>query len=680
MPAEISSSSAVRTAKPNTRSSSRYSLSSVGKALADVMNKEPRDDKVIKKSRDSTRRMSAIAQTSTVTRRGSLGERQADKDTSPAATITRTSRRQSGLSRTDVISPPAGATRPVPSSSPVPAAFTRRATLRPRDPANGSALPKYRPRSVLVESNKKITSPPRLGTRRRLSSSDDEKEVVKDVAKIPPPHEKAARPISPLPHRAAQSQNAKLASPSTPSKMKPPSRRTPSPTRRTPPAKVGKTAQTTSPNRSAIPRPPSSSSSSSSVRTPRTPQTPTPVRESKSKTIGSPGSHGSPLRLPPRRQTESPLGKYSKPPSRTPKGNAPAQSPSGSVFNEGSSIDSVDDVEFLLGSAISPTAPTPAIPRIRPMGRKPNNIPETPSRGSALPTRANMSYLSPMPPAVDQSPSIRITRAGNDRGSLMSWDQLVTVGDMTLGEGEVENMIADVTAPFSGTASPAISHIELAIPDSPSLSALPSPNGYNSISQILLPDVTPSPAKFAQLTPDRLGVDSSLVMMLRLQLASMENTAKERLGQIQSLEHQLASAKELRLREADELAHQVTTLEEQMRCTLETRERTMVDQTATIAHLEQQLHWADVARDNAVKDAVCTASDDAMRLKAAAVDSENRRWQVACAAGAAASQWGSVRTAAEGELELLRSNRETLSVLLAGLDQSQRQMQTLVAA
>ncbi|KAI0052898.1 hypothetical protein FA95DRAFT_1482958 [Auriscalpium vulgare] len=660
------------------------------------MNKEPRDskdkDKLAKKPRESSRRLSAI-QSSTVTRRESLGERPSSREGD--STITRTTRRQSALAKTvtDATSPPpvfSAAAKAALSASPPPAAVSRRASLRPRNPATGSALPKYRPKSVIVESTKKVSTPPKLGMRRRLSSSDDEREPVKDPKKSPPvrntsPSGRAARPISPLPRRAAEpSSNVTIhISPSTPvSKMRHPTRRTPSPTRQSPsvhPAKVSKTAKIASPSASAIPRPPSSSSSSSSLRTPRTPQTPTQARDIKGRMTASPGNHGTPLRQAARKQPDSPLAKHSKQGAvlRSPRKDRPLQSPAGSVFNEESSIDSVDDVEFLLGSAIAHGAPTPAVPRKRETmhRRELSVVPETPSR-NALPTRANLSYLSPMPPTSDRPTA----RGGNDRGSLLSWDQLISVGEMTLGEGEIDKMIADIPAPFSGTASPAPSHMELDIPDSPSLSAMPSPIGYGSISQILLPDVTPSPAKFAHLTPERgTPVDSSLVMMLRLQLASMENIAKERLGQIQALEHQLTTAKEARLREADELARQVTTLEEQMRVALDTRETAMGEQAAVIAHLEEQMRGADALRERAVQQAARTAADGAMQIKVSAVQIEGRKWEAACVARGVATQWGTVRSVAEAELDLLRSNRETLSVLLAGLEQTQHHLCSVVA-
>ena len=261
-------------------------------------------------------------------------------------------------------------------------------------------------------------------------------------------------------------------------------------------------------------------------------------------------------------------------------------------------------------------------------------------------------------------------RAGHDRGSLLSWDQLVAFGDRTLGEGEVESMIADVAAPFSPASS--IADLESNVPESPSLSALPSPAGYGTISHVLLPDVTPSPApaKHSQSQfiseHSRPDADASLVVMLRLQLASMENIAKERLSRINALEVQLSTAKDARMREVADLAAQVSALEDQMHASLENRERFSEER----AMLEEQLRGAAVARESAVQDAVKRATEDMGRTRLRAETAARRRCEMAAAAHNAATSWMSVRDVAEGELDFVRSQRETLSFLLASLEQS----------
>lgn len=344
-----------------------------------------------------------------------------------------------------------------------------------------------------------------------------------------------------------------------------------------------------------------------------------------------------------------------------------SESSSSSAFMEG---DSADDIEFMIGSFVSPTAPTPALPRLHDR-RQQGEMPQTPSRMSNLPTRANLSYLSPMPPPTGAPPSLRLMRAGHDRGSLLSWDQLVAVGDMTLGEGEVENMIADIAAPFSPAASTV--DLQLNIPESPSLSALPSPAGYGSISQVLLPDVTPSPASTKNMQSLNIpengrpaAADASLVVMLRLQLASMEDIAKQRLTQITVLEAQLGAAKEARLREAADLAAQVSALEEQMHVSFDGRERAAEERLT----LEEQLRGAAVAKELAVQEAVKKVTEDAARLRVAAEEAMRRKCEAVSAARSAATSWVSVHDLAEGELEFVKAQRETLTLLLASLNRN----------
>ncbi|KAI0257324.1 hypothetical protein BJV78DRAFT_1161726 [Lactifluus subvellereus] len=656
---------------PTRKSATRYSLNVLGKALADVMNKDSSRERAAKKPRDSshsTRRISAASATTngSIDRRCSIGERPvAQEDTfSPTETITRTSRRRTAFQK-DATSP-ASLAAPAKGSTPVnPAVPTRRSTLRPRPLSNSSALPKYRPRSALVESHTVPPSSSRLGTRKRVSSSDEDKDAAEGVsAKLGPRNsEKAARPISPLPQRVLQT------NPST----DPTARTTSSPVRNTatpPPNQLGRTSKPSTPTRSAIPRPPSSTSSSSSLPTPRTPTRHT-ARGSSSPAKGGASSSRNPAHKPP----ESPLGKSMKQ-DTIPKivkvdqfNRSYSESGSSSAFTEG---DSADDIEFMLGSIVSPTAPTPALPRLQDRHQH-GDMPQTPSRMSNLPTRANLSYLSPLPPPTRASPSLKLMRAGHDRGSLLSWDQLVAVGDKTLGEGEVENMIADIPAPFS----PALSTVdlELAIPESPSLSALPSPAAYGSISQVLLPDVTPSPAPAkhmqSQLIPEHslhAAADSSLVVMLRLQLASMENIAKERLSQITALETQLSVAKEARLREAADLAAQVSALEQQMHVSLENRERAAEER----ATLEEQVRGAAVAKELAVQEAVKRVTEDGARLRLSAEEAMRRKCEVVGVARTAAKSWRFVRDLAEDEMESVRAQRETLNFLLMSLNQSRQ--------
>lgn len=232
-----------------------------------------------------------------------------------------------------------------------------------------------------------------------------------------------------------------------------------------------------------------------------------------------------------------------------------------------------------------------------------------------------------------------------------------------------------VDAPFQpGALSPALSSLT-ELPESPTLSAMPSPTGYGSISQVLLPDVTPSPAihnaalrfdEFAAETPPR--VDSGAITLMRLQLASLENVATERLTKIEYLEAQLQAAREARLRDTEDLANQISVLEEQVQESLRPDEQL----TQQVASLEEQLQHARSAQDQAVREALKRSEAEAKTSRANALQEQQTRWHASSAACKVASAWRTVHNTAEGELDLIRSNLETLAVLSAGLAQYQK--------
>lgn len=341
-------------------------------------------------------------------------------------------------------------------------------------------------------------------------------------------------------------------------------------------------------------------------------------------------------------------------------------------------MDSMDasDVEFMLRNVASPSAPTPALPRFRTVDLSVEPNPHTPPRPSlfTLPGRSNLSYLSPAPPSVDGSPFLRPQRRGatNDRGSILSWEALAQ-HNTSMGTPDVEHMLRDVDAPFHNLmASPTPSQLTLTdIPESPTLSAMPSPSGFGSISQVLLPDVTPSPAPhLISLRYDDAAnaspVESATANFLRLQLASVENTAQDQLSEIETLRAQLNAATEARLRDTEDLARQISVLEEQIHGNLVNKADDRLSQYA--ASLEEQLALAQTVRDEAVATALKQATLDAATSYTAAMRRQQAALDVAAAACDARAAWISVKCTAESELEMVRSSQEMLSVLLAGLD------------
>lgn len=345
------------------------------------------------------------------------------------------------------------------------------------------------------------------------------------------------------------------------------------------------------------------------------------------------------------------------------------------------SID-IDDVEMLLAPTASLAAPTPAIPRTR--SRKLPDPVTTPTRSGLLPSRQHLSYLSPLPPTKEESPVFRHKQPGNEKGSLMSWDQLARQSTHALSEEEGDSMITGVNLPFSLDSprtpavqlSPQTPPIQLSVPASPCLSALPSPGDYASISHVLLPEVTPSPAPHSELRYDNSlelpAVDAAIVTLLRLQLASAENTAKERLYQLQSLEEQLHRSKDLRLRDADELSRQITHLEEQLHMAVGAREKVDEERSSYTASLEDQLRHAEAYRDQAIEAAIIEAEQRALASREAAMQATQAKWEFKFTAKCVSGQWNTIQEQAKDDLEAIRADRQTLSVLLAGLGQSQQ--------
>ncbi|KAG6888764.1 hypothetical protein C0992_007555 [Termitomyces sp. T32_za158] len=521
--------------KPSTRSSIRLSLGFASKALADVISKDSSKDtdKSARKAKENnSRRLSGI--TAKPAPRASMGDVKppihAIKriDTPESKTLTR---RRTRVSMDE-------------QSSGTLETGVRTVTLRSR--TIGSGLPKYRPKSTAIQSTKSPS--PTTGSRRPLSSSsEDEKEDRLAEKMTISPSEKASRPISPLPQRAALKSNARTVNatppPSTPSKVPKPST-TPVRTSPSRPAKLAKVVTPASAIASAIPRPTSTSSSD-------------------------------------------------------------AEAPS----------------------------------------------------------------LSLRPP--------RQQGDKQGRGSILSWEQLASEASKTLGDDEIEHMLSEFPAPFQAdVVSPTPSQAQLDIPESPCLSAMNSPGGYGSISQVLLPDVTPSPAFHHQqlarfdLSHETSATDAATVTLLRLQLAAAENTAKERLVQMQSMEEEIHNLKKSRGRDTLHLSEQIAILEQQLKNSLEMRERADEERTLYTRGLEDQLRQEQTMRDKAVKTAVIRGQELARAEYDAAFKPQRDSLVLASSARIAALEWNSVREMAELELDVVREEMQVLSLLLAELSQS----------
>ncbi|KAF8559376.1 hypothetical protein OG21DRAFT_1503280 [Imleria badia] len=694
-----------RPPKPSTRSSLRHSLNftSVGKALADVINKDPRDREKAKQS--SSRRLSLMSSTTvthaTISQKSKSPTPPHGREDSPSyKTVTR--RRQSTLLKHGTSTDEHG----VKSTEPNTSSPSRRSTLRSNTASTiSSALPKYRPRSAIVEPTKKPLSPVRVGTRRRFSTSEEDDGEQKDPPKgrgtLRSPADKVERPISPLPHRAL-SVKVTLPSPTappTPTKSKiaqsssAKSGSSPARAGSVRPAKTVKTTVTSSPSRAPATRPPSSASSCSSSRTHPSPLNTSSLRNAfgfgRSKASSQ---NSSPLRSTVRQPPESPLAHHTRQvPIISIGSNGKDSLARPSQSDDGNSEDSMEigDVELLLAPVASLAAPTPAIPRIRTTAHQYTDSEfQTPSRPSSLlPTRANLSYLSPLPPS-ESSPALRPRSRGNDqnRGSIFSWEQMAVDRSQILAREDLESRLTDVVAPFTpGGPSPNVSTIGLEVPETPNLSALPSPSGYGSISQVLLPDVTPSPAVHhlaaifetsVELPPP---ADSGTITLLRLQIAQAESIAKERLSRLQELEEQLYAAKQYRIRETEELAGQISVLEQQLRTSVETRDRMDEERAAFTVSLQDELKQAEAQTEQAAQTGFERGQRAARSSWDAMLANVHTSWEALCVAKEAACLWSSVKDQADDERGNIQSARQVLNVFMAVLDHNQERLQSLLA-
>ncbi|KAJ3815661.1 hypothetical protein EV368DRAFT_31701 [Lentinula lateritia] len=678
--------------KPTTRSSIRQSLNfaSVGKAFADVMNKE-RNDSAKKTGKD-------------VNKPGGLKPR-ASLDTKPSPppskrprtpdSKTITARRRSSLAAASLstrnsaeepsVAP--SKTTPTPQSS-VPA---RSSALRPR-PGSSSNLPKYRPKSIVVENGKKPSSPSLSGSRKRTSTSDDEDKTSSgDMAVDASSQRRKSRPISPLPQRAATKTKTSGANSksNTPQPETSPSARKASPNRM---VKAVKAAST-------IPRPSSASSSSSSF-SPRTPKA-SPAKGARGahsvkvqKNNVSDSSEGSVHSALP----ESPLVRHVR--QRSKAETPPALHPGNmSHITEADSDDEEDDVEIMLAPIAAPGAPTPAMPRLQTMRNRSRLVPATPSK-PLLPIHFEPPEASSTPPKNQNSPSFLRPNPSpaSDRslrgGSILSWEQLASEASRTIPVDELGTMLSDMSAPFqpgplspmptgNGNGSMLLDVNFQNLPSSPGLSAFNSPSGYGSISQVLLPNATPSPAfprhshshsQRQHKESDGPAVDTAIATLLRLQLSSAENTAKERLMRLQELEEEIHNLKQTRTHETEVLSQQVSILESQLKTSLEARERSEGEQFAYTASLEEQLRYTEVQQRQAVREAVESARQHAETSLRSTVESQNRKLNAACAASLAAREWRNVQEQCESELDVLAADRDTLALLFGELDLARQQL------
>lgn len=740
-----------KSSKRVTRSSIRntLNLASVGKALADVMGKDGKDkDKDIgRRSTDSRRDTGRRPSTSSLSSKESVSRRTstigANKTTSflePVIETTQSKKyispdqktvtqlRKTSLQRAGRSSVDETGARVTPTSSISPQSSvlgSRTTTLRPRKgPSSGSALPKYRPRSVIVEgSSKETLSAIRIGARKR-SNSDEEKDssnLDNESTSVDVHYtimEKREKMTSPKPRRlrkAMESSSSGLDSSASSPPRKSKESFVASLTSTPPRKKAQKSSGSPVVTRSSLPRPSPRDSPRTSADSPRTPSSLKNIasrylngrsngRDSPSPLKSSPTANGSPV------TRKSGMRKPISPTNCSESNQNTPIAPITRGISSEAGNDSIDDIELMLASVASSTAPTPAIPRINRSNFLLPQRPETPNKFLSTSQRSTLglSHTSfNLSSDITSSPSRRLSpdrRPTALRSSIAAWQALADLSVEINADEMKGGLIKELDLPstpamLSPSPSMLIIDSEHEGLESPTPLSLPSPGGYTSISQVLLPGVTPSPAPALQLRsssfysdrrdPEMMEMDSATVTLLKLQLASVENIAKERLAQVTKLEEQLHTLKERRKRDERELIMHVNELEERLRETLAQRDREKDRERAPsrLAHansgsivdgpdihvecrelLDEHIRAAEEERDDAVSRAV---SDLAERERA-----ERKRLQhgfehshkLSLVAGDARHYWNNVREVADAELETVRSNRQTLAVLRAGLD------------
>jgi hypothetical protein len=192
------------------------------------------------------------------------------------------------------------------------------------------------------------------------------------------------------------------------------------------------------------------------------------------------------------------------------------------------------------------------------------------------------------------------------------------------------------------------------------LSAIDSPGGFGSISQVLLPDVTPSPAPFHNastrfsVSPEAAGESSATY--LRLQLVAAENLANDRLARIQAMEEEIHNLKQVHAQQMEEMASQMRYMEKED------------EKAGYAAALEEQLLSARASYQQAIEVAISQTESAAKSQQDNALKVQRSQFDVLAAVMAAENSWLSVGDSCQAELDAIQGERETLALLLAELE------------
>ncbi|KAF8592059.1 hypothetical protein K439DRAFT_1626558 [Ramaria rubella] len=666
---------------------------SVGKALADVMNKDsimvtsstesdtngtaspPARTRAAATSRPATRDGVRAARPSIDASNGASGKSTPNltKRPLPSSASKAATTRSKGC-----MPPPAPPTtrdpspnKPTEKPSKPRASLTLRglsSTFQPKPANPPSALPKLKHKPA-AES----VSLPRSGARKRLSgwdvdkapntaaeanksSDDDADDDDDDFVNV-------ERPISPLPRRVTRKNLLPVSlslTPSTPPKRGNVLRKASSSSSSMSP-RAKKTAKTSATSASPVtrlqspqPRPASVASNGSQRRTPmQSARKHTSTSSPRATPSGRPVHRKSPF-VDLSTTTNSDLELSPGNPFQLPKtSESSLMSPPLSPFLEGVSLDSIDagDVSALLSTVISPVKPAAGPSQTL-------DVPQTPARHLQIFPKSGKSF----PPQTPVSTRNDSTLTTDPRQSILSLRQFLE------NSGDLEHLLSQ---PLPSIFTPDARERLLSFgfspevpPPFPSAVLRPEPQtpcpasdgrSFTSISQVLFPSVA---------APEE---DRSAVEFLQMQLTAAENQRAERDTKIEALEKQLTMSREAREREAAELSTQVTDLEERLQELLNDRER---EAEKRASDLEERLRDKDTEWERNVAVAIAQVHQQSQADQDRLLNLERRKASIR----SAASAWECAQEVACSELELIRANRRFVEVTLAGLDASMAQL------
>ncbi|KAF8527996.1 hypothetical protein BU17DRAFT_61340 [Hysterangium stoloniferum] len=538
-----------------------------------------------------------------------------------------------------------------------------------------SSLPKYKPKGTADQSSSGI------GTRKRQNDSDveivNEPDMSNDVAGASDDSDandddddtdyEIKRPISPLPRRATRTRLIPVVAvsltPSTPPKngvLQKVSDRLSSnaPRTKTPNVSASPLSRL---RKGATHSRPSSVASNSSQRATPAQSTRKVASLSKPKTTVSaqPSCRRRPVvteapALTNTNLTSSPSNPFHLPDASGSSLLSPPLSPS----LDDISLDSIDagDVSALLQTVMSPTNPMPTLSR-----------PVVDISNSSHNTSNNQRPFPPQTP-ISQQRSLSILTTDPRQSVLSLREYLESSGDIdhllsqplpSLFNPEArERLLSFGFSPES--AAPPFSTIGgRTEPQTPC--PVPDGHGFTSISQVLFPSF--GDVSHQTRDQEKCTDPAEEITLGKAQFTSAEEEQLERDRRIEDLEKQLTLSRESHKRETTELSTQLTNLERRLHEVLMERD---LETAARVEEFETRLQTQDAEWTQQITLTVAQVQELGAITQRRMLSIERRKHGI----GNASAAWDHAREVASSELALLQSSKQFVAITLAGLEMS----------